>query len=158
LDTYITGDSFGFEDGISQPRMIGIDDPEPGSNGNAAVNMNTDPKLLIVTKDTWSEEGSITRPDWMYNGSFLVFRKLEQNVQAFEKLTSQWKEKNCENKEHMGAKLMGRWQSGKCSIMALFCALWGYCFMLMNCHNRCSTCHAQISHSGLDGSGFCETA
>ena len=116
LATYIIGRSFGFEDGISQPRMGGIDElePQPDSNASAVVNMNTDPKLLIVTPDTFAEVGGIKRPDWMHDGSFLVFRKLEQDVKAFEELTSKWKTVNCESKEHMGAKLMGRWKSGKC--------------------------------------------
>lgn len=102
---------FGFEDGISQPRMNGIDELEP-EPANGGVNMNTDPKLLIVTEQTSSEEGGVERPKWMYDGSFLVFRKLEQNVKAFEDLTDQWQTKKCESKAHMGAKLMGRWQSG----------------------------------------------
>src|SRR5580704_588169 len=86
LDTYVIGDSFGFEDGISQPLMNGIDELD----ANAAVNMNTDPRLLIVTADTWSEEDTVERPTWMYDGSFLVFRKLEQNVRGFEALVAQW--------------------------------------------------------------------
>jgi hypothetical protein len=124
LDTYIIGGSFGFEDGISQPLMNGIDEPEPGSNANTAVNMYTDPRLLIVTGDT-KRESSIPRPPWMENGSFLVFRKLEQNVKAFEDLTEQWEEKGCESKEHMGAKLMGRWKSGKGHIVASILRLVG---------------------------------
>ena len=124
MGTYVIGVSFGFEDGISQPRMNGIDELEP-EPANGGVNMNTDPKLLIVTEQTSSEEGGVERPKWMYDGSFLVFRKLEQNVKAFEDLTDQWQAKKCESKAHMGAKLMGRWQSGKCHIVASILGLVG---------------------------------
>lgn len=53
--------------------MDGIDDLEPykDAKGNEIFNMNTHPKLLIVTEDTFSEGG--VRPDWMYNRSFLRF-------------------------------------------------------------------------------------
>ena len=153
MDTYVIGDSFGFQDGISQPLMKGIDELD----ADAAVNMNTDPELLIVTEDTWSEEGSVPRPKWMYDGSFLVFRKLEQNVKGFEALIGQWHDKNCESKAHMGAKLMGRWQSGKCHIVASILRPVGILLLADNSHNRCSTCHARVSHRGLEGSGHCET-
>jgi hypothetical protein len=104
--------------------MNGINEQEPGSNANTDVNMYTDPRLLIVTGDT-KRESSIPRPPWMENGSFLVFRKLEQNIKAFEDLTEQWEKKGCESKEHMGAKLMGRWKSGKCHILASILVLVG---------------------------------
>jgi deferrochelatase/peroxidase EfeB len=153
LDTYVIGDSFGFEDGISQPLMNGIDELD----ANAAVNMNTDPRLLIVTADTWSEEDTVERPTWMYDGSFLVFRKLEQNVKGFEALVAQWQMKNCESKAHMGAKLIGRWQSGKCHIVASILRAVGILLLADDSHNRCSTRHARLSHRGLEGSGHCET-
>ncbi|ERF69422.1 hypothetical protein EPUS_05967 [Endocarpon pusillum Z07020] len=100
---------FGFEDGISQPRMNGIDSPDPAPEPN----MNTAQELLIVTDKTASENQDVRRPAWMQNGSFLVFRKLEQDVAAFECLTKKyWAATKCESQEQMGAKLMGRWQSG----------------------------------------------
>ena len=102
-------DSFGFEDGISQPLMGGIDELDRGD----PANMNTDPSLIIVTPDTHNESDDSTRPVWMNDGSFVVFRKLEQNVKGFEALTDQWQKFQCAGKAHMGAKLMGRWQSGK---------------------------------------------
>ena len=75
-------------------------------------NMNTDPNIIIVTPTT-HREGDTERPKWMHGGSFFVFRKLEQNVKGFEALTDQWQKYQCASKAHMGAKLVGRWQSGK---------------------------------------------
>ncbi|KAK4182345.1 Dyp-type peroxidase [Podospora australis] len=107
---------FGFQDGISQPLMNGLDDippPDPGA-ALATSTMETDPKFLITTKDTRSQDtNGVTRPDWMYQGSFLVFRKLVQNVKAYNDLVqNNFKKYGCQTADHMGAKLMGRWPSG----------------------------------------------
>ena len=53
------------------------------------------------------------RPGWMVEGSFLVFRKLEQNVQGFLDLTDKFASGASANADQFGAKLMGRWKSGK---------------------------------------------
>jgi deferrochelatase/peroxidase EfeB len=110
LGAYLTGGSFGFEDGISQPLLRPIDDVHV----TTAVNMFTDPHIIIVTDKTKNEATDQTRrPPWMYNGSFLAFRKLEQDVKAFEELTDKHKEYGCTTKGLLGAKLMGRWPTGK---------------------------------------------
>lgn len=54
------------------------------------------------------------KPKWMNDGSFLVFRKLEQHVGAWD----EFMEKNFTNAKldsakQLGARFMGRWQSGK---------------------------------------------
>ncbi|KAK5657380.1 hypothetical protein OQA88_2950 [Cercophora sp. LCS_1] len=100
---------FGFEDGISQPLIEGVDDDKAVL---ATPSMVTNPQILLVTKDTRTFEGGIQRPEWMHQGSFLVFRKLEQNVKAFNALKQDFAKYGCESPEHMGAKLMGRWPSG----------------------------------------------
>ena len=119
MDTHIIRHSFGFEDGISQPLMEGFDKLEPKLDGKEGfvVNMNTDPKLLIVIVSSAKRQDR-SRPEWMHNGSFLVLRKLEQNVGAFRAFTARYNDYKCKSPEHMGAKLMGRWQSGKNNIAA----------------------------------------
>ncbi|KAF2001300.1 Dyp-type peroxidase [Amniculicola lignicola CBS 123094] len=110
---------FGFQDHISQPLIDGIDDDEPEI---LPFSMKTDSSLLIVSEKTASEAPGrlATRPPWMFGGSFLVFRKLEQDVPAFEALTKKFLEYSCQSPGHMGAKLMGRWKSGAPIAMPAF--------------------------------------
>ena len=151
MDTHIHRHSFGFEDGISQPLMGGIDKLEPKPNGKEGFvkNMNTEPELLIVTGGSASANNSVPRPSWMHNGSFLVFRKLEQHVGGFKDLTAKYTKYNCKDAAHMGAKLMGRWQSGEYNIASSnpsapvdADAFASWC--------RGSNCNVRLSHTGLD--------
>ncbi|KAL8709808.1 MAG: hypothetical protein Q9225_007397 [Loekoesia sp. 1 TL-2023] len=48
----------------------------------------------------------------MVNGSFLAFRKLEQDVPRWIDLVNKFKDASCKSPAHLGAKLMGRWPSG----------------------------------------------
>lgn len=89
--------------------MVGIDEIPSGSR------MVTDLKNLIVTTDTNVEgdKNDNVRPPWMLGGSFLVFRKLEQNVPGFEAAVAQCSTQLKLTKDHLKAKLMGRWPSGR---------------------------------------------
>ena len=107
--------SFGFEDGVSQPLLKGIDKIPTGTT----FSMETPQKIITVVDPT-----TVGRPDWMADGSFLVFRKLEQDVAGFNTLvgrdpktgqdltTVNFTALGCKNSDHLGAKLMGRWKSG----------------------------------------------
>ncbi|KAK0443357.1 Dyp peroxidase [Desarmillaria tabescens] len=100
---------FGFMDGISQPAVKGFtESPLPGQ---LAVDAG---EILL------SEQGdSTTRPPWAKDGSFLVFRQMEQLVPEFNKflldnpisvpdvpLTRE------EGSALLGARMLGRWKSG----------------------------------------------
>ena len=107
--------SFGFRDGISQPLLKGI-------NSEAALEkdkyMQTNQNIITVSKKPPGTQDGIKadarrRPEWMIDGSFLAFRKLEQDVQRWIDLVEKFASAGCGNADHCGAKLMGRWKSGK---------------------------------------------
>ncbi|KAK0186243.1 peroxidase TAP [Armillaria mellea] len=100
---------FGFMDGISQPAVKGFtQSPLPGQ---LAVNAG---QILLA------EAGDIIpRPRWAKDGSFLVFRQMEQLVPEFNKFLSDnpisgpnlplTRE---EGSALLGARMLGRWKSG----------------------------------------------
>lgn len=107
--------SFGFRDGLSQPLLKGINSPEALK---ADPYMQTNQNIITVTsKPPGTQDGIESdpkrRPPWMVNGSFLAFRKLEQDVQRWIDLVNRFADAGCKNPDHCGAKLMGRWRSGK---------------------------------------------
>jgi hypothetical protein len=71
--------------------MAGIDAIPPAAKPGTseAFSMVTDQSILIVTKDTIKMGKGRHRPTCMHQGSFLVFRKLEQNADAFHELCEQ---------------------------------------------------------------------
>jgi Dyp-type peroxidase family len=119
---------FGFKDGISQPGIAGLTRsskvgqdviatgefvigyldqdghlsgqpvpvPEPGQPGYSSDAPPADQPL----------------PDWAKNGSFVVFRRLRQNVQAFNDFLAQEASQVGLEPEQFASKLVGRWRSG----------------------------------------------
>ncbi|KAI9656915.1 MAG: hypothetical protein M1831_004463 [Alyxoria varia] len=105
---------FGFRDGISQPLLQGI-------NSDAALErddyMRTAQKIITVSKKPPGTQDGIKadpkkRPEWMIDGTFLAFRKLEQDVKGWNSLVNKFASAGCGSPDHCGAKLMGRWKSG----------------------------------------------
>ena len=80
--------------------------------------MWTDQNIITIGENPPGTQDGIKadpskRPSWMVGGSFLAFRKLEQNVQAWNDLVAKFESAGCGSAEHCGAKLMGRWKNGK---------------------------------------------
>ena len=80
--------------------------------------MITAQNIITVTDDPPGTQDGIDadptrRPKWMLNGSFLAFRKLEQNVPEWRALVGKFADAGCGSAEQCGAKLMGRWPSGE---------------------------------------------
>ncbi|KAB8217587.1 hypothetical protein BDV33DRAFT_137433 [Aspergillus novoparasiticus] len=100
---------FGYEDHISQPKIDGLDDdPAPG-----------EPQACPPGYIFLGHEGDPERrrgPKWAKEGSFLVFRQLNQKVPEFEAELKRLAEKipgnYGGNPEKLGAHMMGRWKSG----------------------------------------------
>jgi deferrochelatase/peroxidase EfeB len=110
--------SFGFNDGISHPQVFGIND-------DSSLNFNIDDVVQSTDKSNFVKPGVIVvgrdgdathiKPQWMNDGSFLVFRKLEQHVGKWNDfVVNQWKNAGSSGPAQFGAQLMGRWQSGQC--------------------------------------------
>ena len=92
-----------------------------GINSDAALEkdkyMVTDQKIITVSKNPPGTQDGIKadpkrRPEWMIDGSFLAFRKLEQDVQGWNDLVDKYASAGCKDADHCAAKLMGRWKSG----------------------------------------------
>lgn len=92
--------SFGFNDGISEPVVQGVND-----TGALAQDVIDKSIFLVGSSDS-------TRPSWMVNGSFMAFRKLEQNVPAWNAAVAKEATARGISPALFGAKLMGRWASG----------------------------------------------
>lgn len=103
---------FGFADGDAQPVL------DPADNGLVYdrnlvhlgeflvgyPNQAEDPDNSVATRE---------RRNWLNNGSFLVIRKLSQDVGAFEAAVDAAVRSTGLNRELIYAKLMGRWRNGK---------------------------------------------
>ncbi|KAJ7085405.1 dye-decolorizing peroxidase precursor [Mycena belliarum] len=99
---------FGFMDGISQPAVNGFTNPV--LPGQTAVNAGV---FLLGEQDDPSQ-GS--RPSWAVDGSFLVFRQLQQLVPEFNQfLTDHPLDTDTltpeQGSELLGARMVGRWKS-----------------------------------------------
>ncbi len=126
---------FGFRDGISQPRIEGFREAKhEAPDGVGAIKMG---EFLLGYENEYAEvpdppvapaaldvEGVLAaqehRPDWKElgrNGSYLVVRKLQQDVDGFHHFLEAHKslavgETDEHKKQWLAAKLMGRWPNG----------------------------------------------
>jgi deferrochelatase/peroxidase EfeB len=93
--------SFGYNDGISQPAIDGIDKAPKGQD-------TIEQGVILCNRG--SNAGR--HPDWMTDGSFMCFRKLEQNVPAWNKFLIDASNTLGTWSDQLGARLIGRWKSG----------------------------------------------
>jgi Dyp-type peroxidase family len=107
---------FGFKDGVSQPGVTGFDPPDP----NTPTQVVGKPGTVLIEAGEFvlgypGHDNAAGRavPSWMFDGSFLVVRRLHQDVPAWwaqaENLGAQALGMSS---EQVGAKLVGRWRSG----------------------------------------------
>jgi Dyp-type peroxidase family len=106
---------FGFRDGLSQPEP----DPETLQDGWTADAENdvVEPGEIIVgLRDEYGEERAVG-PDWVKNGSYLVFRRLRQDVAEFRRTLKRQTPVLAAKipkvtEDFVAARLVGRWPSG----------------------------------------------
>jgi deferrochelatase/peroxidase EfeB len=96
-----TNPSFGYNDGVSQPAIDGID---KALKGQDTIEQG------VILCNRGSNAGR--RPDWMTDGSFMCFRKLEQNVPAWNKFLVDASNTLGTFSDQLGSRLIGRWKSG----------------------------------------------
>jgi Dyp-type peroxidase family len=117
---------FGFRDAISQPVVAGVRYPsERSPDGRGAM-----VRRLFQREPEWRGlkpgEFVLGYPDedlrspplpeplpLVRSGSFLVYRRLRQDVPGFRKLTARYAAMRGETPEGVAAKLVGRWPDGK---------------------------------------------
>jgi len=99
---------FGFRDGVSQPRFKFIDD----FSDNRVFEVDEQPPKSFILFDL---DGDLK---WANDGSFMVFRRLRQDVKAFWKFMEDNANGLGLTTEALAAKFVGRWKSG--APLALF--------------------------------------
>ncbi|MET4428626.1 Dyp-type peroxidase [Mycolicibacterium sp. 624] len=101
-------EAFGFRDGISHPAIEGSG--IPGSNPQEQPLKPGE--FLLGYENERHEVSAMPRPEVLgKNGTYVVFRKLHQRVAAFRQYLKA-NSSTAEEEELLGAKMMGRWQSG----------------------------------------------
>jgi Dyp-type peroxidase family len=104
---------FGFVDGLSQPRIHGV------TPGRRVAELPAGEVLLGYRDIDGDTAGAGLPAALARNGSYLVYRKLEQDVPAFRELTrglagllKDTVEPGTDPEELAAAKLVGRWRNG----------------------------------------------
>jgi Dyp-type peroxidase family len=113
---------FGFKDGISQPTIDGITSPaKPGEDtlpagefilGHPGLGEATPPPPPENAYNPVQPPAPPTPPEWTKDGSYLVFRRLRQDVQGFREFIAREGPAHQIAEELLGAKLVGRYRSG----------------------------------------------
>ena len=110
---------FGFRDGISQPSVRGFDIPPDSKIANANLPALPAGEFILghprygtnCDRDAWP------CPKWMYNGSFQVLKRLNQDVAGWRgqltRVSQSISHQGLSISENtLAAKLIGRWPSG----------------------------------------------
>ena len=100
---------FGFRDGISQPS---IRDPRAGPWRRTEIDVPIAPGEFVLGYE--DEGGTIppAPPQLGFNGSYMVVRKLEQDVDGFWGFLREAAGGDAVRQEWLAAKIVGRWRDG----------------------------------------------
>lgn len=122
---------FGFLDGVSQPGVRGVlpqnppgfltprQNPKKKHQGTPGQDLLWPGEFIFGypgqdAKKEVEEPGEVVEagPPWAHDGSFLVFRRLRQNVGAFHQFLHETAQRLNMDAGLFGAKCIGRWASG----------------------------------------------
>ena len=106
-----TIEHFGFRDGISQPAIAGMPEGPEGPDEPIAVG-----EFLLGHRDesqTLAPPFSETTAELVANGTFMVFRKLEQHVESFWSHMKAAAGGDADHAEALAAELVGRNKAGE---------------------------------------------
>ena len=96
---------FGFRDGIAQPHIEGVDKPDPSRQP-----MSKAGEFILGYRNEYDLLPPM--PDLGLNGSYLVYRQMEQDVVGFWNFVYAEAQHDPALAEWLAAKMVGRWRSG----------------------------------------------
>ncbi len=112
-----TKEHFGFTDGFGNPDYLGFERSTQPGQGKLMPDGSWAPlatgELLLGYADEGGELPVAPIPHLLANnGTFMVYRKLHQNVAAFRRYLEEKGRQYVGGKEKLAAKLVGRWRDG----------------------------------------------
>jgi Dyp-type peroxidase family len=112
-----TSEHFGYTDGFGNPDYIGIERSTQPGQGKLLPNGSWAPlatgELLLGYADEAGELPAAPIPHLLAsNGTFMVYRKLHQNVATFRAFLDEQAAIYSGGKEKLAAKFIGRWRDG----------------------------------------------
>ena len=118
IDGQVTpNEHFGYRDGFGNPDFLGVErDSQPGQGkltGDGKWEPLATGELLLGYADEAGELPVAPIPHLLAsNGTFMVYRKMHQNVKTFRDYLEQKGKQYAGGKEKLAAKFIGRWKDG----------------------------------------------
>jgi Dyp-type peroxidase family len=109
---------FGFKDGISQPGIRGLvasSYPQGSGQADQAKDVIAGGEFVLGylrQRPDPADDPLTPQPEWTENGSYLVFRRLRQDVKGFRDFLTSEAARLGSTVDLLGAKLLGRYRSG----------------------------------------------
>jgi Dyp-type peroxidase family len=112
-----TKEHFGFTDGFGNPDYLGVERNSQPGQGKLSPDGSWSPlaigELLLGYQDEAQELPVAPIPaQFAKNGTFMVFRKLHQNIATFRRYLDEHGSRYGGGKEKLAAKMIGRWRDG----------------------------------------------